>query len=447
MSKKSYDYIDHKIKEAADNSMPAFDENAWHNMDKLLDKEAKKKRFFIWWRIILPAILILLGFAAFVFIKNNKASNTLATVVQKNVITTNKSLPASVGKQPNFPILINTNKEDVVLQQQSTFADQFFGYRSNRLIVDKKFDELLEHKTTLPPKKLSEFKKGKVTMIISSSVVEETKQIALHKLEQDNIKLEVLPLETDSFAQKIDVLQNLKIDSNSLDTNLNYTILKPDSTNKKIAQPNNNKSVSRSIKSRFYFLASAGVEITGVKPGKFANSQRTIRFGFGIGYQINKKISLQTGIYAGKKDYEAGPGDYAIKPGSYWSMVRLNKVTGSCYVYDIPVAVRVNLVQRKWFNVYTLGTVSSYIMKKEDYKYYYWSQNQQNSKQYSYAGNRHLFAEFSFAAGIEQKLSSTFSLQAEPYFSIPLSGVGEGKVKLFSVGIQFGIKYTPSPKH
>jgi hypothetical protein len=59
MSQKSFEDIENKIREAAANSEPAFDEQGWLKMDLLLNKEDRKKRgFFIWWRYGLPLLLI-----------------------------------------------------------------------------------------------------------------------------------------------------------------------------------------------------------------------------------------------------------------------------------------------------------------------------------------------------------------------------------------------------
>jgi hypothetical protein len=39
MSKKQFDHIENRIREAAENSEPPFDEMAWSRMDALLNKE------------------------------------------------------------------------------------------------------------------------------------------------------------------------------------------------------------------------------------------------------------------------------------------------------------------------------------------------------------------------------------------------------------------------
>ena len=156
---------------------------------------------------------------------------------------------------------------------------------------------------------------------------------------------------------------------------------------------------------------------------------------------------MQTGFYAGRKKYIAGPEDYYPKTGSYWDMVQIVKVDASCLVYDIPLTVRYNFLLKPTTIYYATAGFSSFIMKEEDYYYYYTNNNMPHESAYTYTGNKHFFSVFNISAGIEKKLSSNFSLLAEPSLSIPISGVGDGSVKLYSAALQVGLKYNPHRKH
>lgn len=168
-------------------------------------------------------------------------------------------------------------------------------------------------------------------------------------------------------------------------------------------------------------------------------------FGAGIGYRFNR-VSVQTGFYAGRKIYTAGPGDYRPKPGSYLDRVDLRKTDADCYIYDIPLSIRYDVVQKRRFSVYAVTGVSSYLLKKEKYRYHYFRSGMYRKIDTTFKGNKNLFSVANFSIGFEQKLSNAFYLQAEPFFKIPLSGLGEGKVRLYSAGLQFGLKYQPLKK-
>ena len=85
-------------------------------------------------------------------------------------------------------------------------------------------------------------------------------------------------------------------------------------------------------------------------------------------------------------------------------------------------------------------------MKKEDYQIYYDHYGVPQQAAVSYTGNQNLFSVFRFSAGIEKKVSKNFSIMASPGIAIPLAGVGEGEVKLYTTDIMIGIKFTPSRK-
>ena len=76
MGKKQFDYIENRIKEAAENSEPSFDESAWAKMEIRLNEENnKKRRFFLWW-FLLPILFIGAGGGAYFFLNNKTSQNT-----------------------------------------------------------------------------------------------------------------------------------------------------------------------------------------------------------------------------------------------------------------------------------------------------------------------------------------------------------------------------------
>jgi hypothetical protein len=56
------------------------------------------------------------------------------------------------------------------------------------------------------------------------------------------------------------------------------------------------------------------------------------------------------------------------------------------------------------------------------------------------------FSVLNLSVGYERQVSRNFSVQAEPFFKQPLSGVGFGKVKLNTTGIFLSVKYKPMKK-
>ncbi len=430
MNKKQFDHIENRIREAAENSEPAFDEHAWTLMEARLDKEDNKKpRFLLWW-FALPFLFIAAGILYFYF--NNKPADKIIAIEKGQIITKDKSaLPQNIPAATSSAVSNrnNGNKKINFNKNKTSGKDQAAKQLLNSInVVATDFANRI-------PEKIHGKKKGKLSSIISSVIATDTGGLndSVHPV---NPIPEVATVNTMPGNDSAVVLKDflIKTDSSKI-------------SNAKNLPDNKRTSKVKGMKpSRFYFLASMGADAANVKMLSFKNSQVTPKYGIGIGYQLNKKLSLQTGFYAVRKKYVAGPGDYNAKSGSYWSTVQILKVDASCLVYEIPLTLRFNVFQKPTTLYYATAGLSSYIMKNEAYKYNYIRYNVPYESSRVYTGNKNFFSVSTLSVGIEKKISPYISIQAEPSVSLPISGVGDGRVKLYSTALQVAIKYQPGKK-
>ena len=463
MSQKSFEDIENKIREAAANSEPAFDEQAWLKMELMLNKEERKKRgLFIWWRFGLPLLLIGLGLSGYWHFNNPPIEKTTAGIVTATTTSTTNN-----ERNP-----VNPNKVELDVEQKNKAATVTEKTISGEAVIQSKDagpvnnetsdqhkksiprqqdvkDDHLAVANTLIAKKVKLQKKGSATIKISDSQAstESDAVLSSNEITRDNTTEKKEPIITPVKESTDLIAKNIAVDT--IKNEVTIKEAKPTSADKKLTASTNkanNKPSSAKAFAKWYLLATMGAEVSGVKFLSFPKSAVTPRYGAGIGFQLNKKISFQTGFYAGRKKYIAGAEDYHAKAGSYWSTVDIKKIEASCLVYDIPVTLRYNFVHKKSLIFYATAGISSFIMKIEDYNYHYTYNNYYYVKDKSYSGNKNLFSMLSISAGIEKKLGTQFSFLAEPYLSFPLSGVGEGSVKLYSAGLQIGLKYSPSFK-
>ena len=191
---------------------------------------------------------------------------------------------------------------------------------------------------------------------------------------------------------------------------------------------------------KFYVGAIGGLDITSVRLQKFSNPGS--HYGAIAGYQFSNKWSVEAGFYVERKFYYTD-GEYfdkrrmANNPNS-----KIVSVDGECKMFEIPVSVKYdirNTFRSTWF---VTGGLSSYIMKREDYDMLYKSGSSGATYPHSYTyknSSENIFSEVRFTGGYSYKLRSNFSLRIEPYLNIPVSGVGFGRLRLMSAGVNAGI--------
>lgn len=448
MSKKSFDEIEQSIRTAAAANEPAVDEAAWKKMESLLDKDTDRKRpvvFWLWWLLPLMIGTGILGY----FTLSNNANNKIN---EQPIATQN------IDKQKS----INTNENLSLIQSSTTKPDEKIINSSSNNITQKIADKYLSHTNPNAPV----LAKSKKTLITFGNTNSQTDNdvVVSKKYLNDNVNGKMkatikpsLPISNEDDTKTL-VTENNPEDEKSVEKNTDT------SKQALVIQINSHKKSDKEIEkivdsvvrkvvedkksntkiSRLFVIASVGMEASGVK--LFSTDKITGRYGLGVGYQINKRLSIQTGFYASSKKYKAGGADYKTKPGTYWDMVNIKNIDANCRVYEIPLSVNYNIISKKNLTIFASAGLSSYLMKREDYHIYYERYGNPYQSEANYKGNNNLFSILKFSAGFEKKINKNFSLIASPGVSIPISGVGEGEVKLFSSDITIGIKYSPFHK-
>lgn len=178
-------------------------------------------------------------------------------------------------------------------------------------------------------------------------------------------------------------------------------------------------------------------DISAVRYNNFPPFGRSI--GVSLEYFLSERWSISTGAMHSKKTYQQGPG--------YWDGYAVHQsLRGDCWILEVPVNFRYYPIMGandKWF----ISTgLSSYFMMKENYTLTYenYGGNPYSEELEITGNNQHVFGIWNIGFGYERRLSRKLAVQVEPYYRLPLVGIGEGNLDLKSTGIFFGIKYYPS---
>jgi len=171
------------------------------------------------------------------------------------------------------------------------------------------------------------------------------------------------------------------------------------------------------------------------KPGKSG-----VNIGLMAEFMPTKHWSVSLGAIWSKKIYSWDSPDKTYG-GNGWS-VKASYLDGDCRVLDIPLNITYYLRPEARTNFFITAGASSYIMLKEMYTYTVWANQQEYQYDEKYVRkNNNLFSMLNLSIGLQHRLSNRFQVQAEPFLKAPISGVGQGKVNLVSMGAFFTLKY------
>ena len=213
-----------------------------------------------------------------------------------------------------------------------------------------------------------------------------------------------------------------------------------DPSHKNLVEPQLKNKTENKKEKKFYVGIMGGVDITTVRFQKIEDAGYS--YGVLLGYEFNKKWSVETGLYQDKKFYYS-KGEY-FNTSKVWMPPnsKITELSGNCKMLEIPLTVKYtfsNNQKRSWFA--TAGT-TSYLMQKEDYDYTYYYGNSGNyathNRKYD-SDSKEFFAAAHFSGGYTRKLNKNTDLRIEPYIKLPLSGMGIGELKFISTGLHLGI--------
>lgn len=471
-----FEKFDKRVKEAAENHHPTYDEQAWKKMEKLLDKhlpqkEDKKRRF-----LFFLLLFLLLGSSGWLLIAkpwkqskqvakaailptSDREGNNDQNLEEKENAVADKNKP---GNSVN-----NIDGDDIDEVSKEITADKPSKSDPSKEKIKPQNENVAGNKLEEANKNVSRISKTRV----------EKNEPGLKKVDDKNDK-RTKSKEEKSSTNKEKELKDTVVYNSDDGNNVTKTNVPPASDNlkdnsggntqkektgdtdlagkKDVAQEKTEKEedLPKATESKnkkktnkpnsLFFSLSAGPDFSFVSSGKIGKTK--LLGGAGIGYTIKEKFTLRTGFYTARKIYSALPKDYNAPPDFYQYYPYLESVDADCRVYEIPLTVSYNFGRSDRQNWFVSAGVSSYLMKRETYDYFY--KVSPTSPVYSQKWtvpdkNNHFFSVLNLSAGYQRNIGKRFTVMAEPYLKLPLSGVGYGKVKLNSGGVLFTIGFKP----
>jgi hypothetical protein len=465
-----FDDFDNRIKDAADHHHPTYDEKAWDKMQALLDKhmpqpEKKRRRFFFFWIV---GLLLLGSGAAWLLLEKPWKKDEPVTAVapmgsEKNTdrTVTPGSTASSATENGTATTSVNditttsntnadgssvttatdTDKKVVEPAGAGSLSDQ----KRITLVTGTEFNKEAEQFITTSNPGIGKKKKTrKATAVNDKAIVTANDRdkiaepVIQPKKETPSINIITDPVVVAAESKPVNAVTPTVSEEKKQATKTEQKPEEPVAP----AQLAKKQDQKKKEKSPFFISVSAGPDISAV--GTSSIGKTRLLTGAGIGYTFKNRLTLRTGFYMASKVYTASPEQY--KPGVPIPGIQyLTKIDADCKVYEIPLSLLYNFGRSEKQGFFAGAAVSSLVMKKEDYDYVY---NYPGQPTYTYRHsvnneNKHLFSILTLSGGYQRKLSNTFSVAAEPYVKIPLTGVGLGNIKLSGAGVLFSVQVKP----
>ena len=403
--------LDHVAKRAAE----AFDAPGMANWDKmqlLLDKEMplnKPKKRFLW--VLIPALLVL-GIGGSWWYNHVDQQLEVKETITKPI----------QGQTPT-PI-----DQQTIIEQKTTNPTETQTIAKSSQNQSKEITALKSVQTT--PSLLSQM--GIAVGPIDQVMTMENSQSSF----TNNNSNEFPPSNSGSVVLENNTASNLNPEVSSTES-------LPKTTNTNLAEEKSSSIIikNKSTSEKGFFIGlTAGVDASTVH----FNYKEDFGYNIGgiIGYRFNQHFSIKTGGIYTQKNYKMNGVDFHAPKGTWVSYFKMETVTGSCDMWDVPLIGTYHFKYNGKGNYFaSLGT-SSYFMKKENYSYLYYVNNQTYNRSASYPStDQHLFALVHISGGIEKPMGKHLTGIIEPYAKIPMSGVGFGSIELSSFGVNFSLTY------
>lgn len=439
MWSEEQDNMDNRIRKAADSKPHPVDDGHWEKMETLLNEhlpEEKKRRRFLF---ILLLAGLLIGTGAITMITFSKKQQSFADKktepIEKKITndegrtiaetekkySTGSDVEDNSVKNDNNPILPEQNIQSSEKENAFVLSPVIKNkkeYGSTKVAKQKR-------KATITAKQDNDNEKDKIT----ATVVDKNFQA----------NTSTTNIITDSSSQNIIAAAETPAKSITEE-------VKADTINTAEETKEEKISVTKNKQSKFSILLSAGSDISGI--GTKSGSPQ-LAYGVGIAYSLSDRWTIRTGLLAAVKKYDAKPEQYHPDNYNFWIYYpHMQKIDANCFVYEIPLNVVYNFNGTKNQNWFVSTGLSSFLMKRETYDYTF----KDNLGQTRYTTRtlkneyNHWFSVLDISGGYQYRFSNKFSLLAEPYIKMPLSGVGFGHVKLNSAGILITAAIKPFSK-
>lgn len=435
MQNMSDNELDKLFKEAAEGFKPPQDASAWEQMASMLDNSpAATAGFWNWKTISGVTVTGIIAVTALWFAattnqdkisktnEKNGANNATQSVVQEQKEQTHAAGTENLASaQPVEDKSSGTN----------AVARTHINPRISKSVIQKRSSSKVNNSSEGGDGTVSFNDQTQKESEESTPVVAITEQETAKQTHAESSAEAASPSISKTRAAEEKVL----INTDSVNATAEEHKVEPVAEDSKTDQEEKEKSKSGS---RISIKAAFSPDFSSVN--YFSAGKTGTNYGFLIGYAFNNRWSVYTGVISSRKLYDTKEveGSYNWNDHDY----PMKELDGDCRILDIPINVYYTFFPEKSFSLRAGLGFSSYIMRKEMYVYCVDNYGQNAYYEQNVKGeNNEWFKVMNLSVAVSKRLSNRFSAEFEPFVKAPLTGVGEGKVSLVSMGAFINLKY------
>ncbi len=430
--------MDALFKEGADNHEFTYNPEAWALMEEKLDKK-ERRRYILWF--FLGVLLIASAVSVYSYLTStndqNIPENEQTVEIAKNTTQTEKSI-TQINNEPEY------NESRIVTEQSDKTQNEIEKDldTKNTVIVNEQKTKTKEEYIKTVSKERSRnigaqnsFQSENTGSLVDNEVVSitspsESKVINSTKNQSSN------PFK---FLSRIPYINGLDLmpiykERDELDINSLQIIQSPINSLDKVSMTN-----------RFAFTAFANSEFSSV--GFLKSPRAGWKAGVKFGYQFSEKYQIDLGVAMSHKKYGSHGSEYTNDDGWIDDIMPM-WMDAKCNVVEIPLEVSYYMNGYKNDGFFFNAGISSYILNSEWYGFQYTDVELLSNPNLlmeinpeDVETNYHLSGVGKLSFGYQKTLSPKMAVEVSPYLQIPLTGIGEGKIDLYTTGVQFALKF------
>lgn len=414
--------IDDLFKAGAERHEFSFNEAAWNDMSARLDRR-DRRRAIVW---LTSALVLLIGAIGY-YISNPQNQQSIVSDIesQEHTVIDNQN---KIGS--------HDSSSQVYTSPSLSIQDLNNDDSKNRINKDNHQGKKLENRT----------EKNTVAALDNSSRHE---IVDKHNTSSDlpTSRLEVQKTNEESKPALILNTTKIVVAAIPMIEPVTFAAAKRTLPNVKLVSGPSTSQELQTDNGKYFFAAYAAPEWSSV--GLLSQGRRGWRTGVSAGAGVSKHLEVSLGFGISKKVYDGSGVDYTMNDG-WVDDIKPATMKAKCYITEIPLAATYYRNGRTNDGFFVGLGISSYLISSEWYGFEYSAEDENRFLALGSAPvrevineneNQHYVGVGTLSIGYQKHISANTFIQLAPYTQIPLTGIGSGKVSMYSSGITVALKF------